>query len=204
MTAALTRSGFTVRRASSGEDLCNSLDDARVVVLDNPYLSPDEAVTLRQRRTATPLIFLVADTVDDRVRALAQGADDYLVKPFDVAELLARVHAVGRRADRTATRGTIGVLRFGEVELDLDRHEARVAGQPVPLSRKEFAILALLARKPGQTLSRAEILADVWGTAEMATSRSLDVRMATLRAKLGRPQLIQSVRGIGYRLSPDY
>ncbi|NBH07761.1 response regulator transcription factor, partial [Amycolatopsis sp. SID8362] len=204
MTAALARSGFTVRRAASGEDVSESLDGARVVILDHEYLTASDARTLQQQRTGTAVIRLGPNTLDDRLAALTGGADDYLVKPFAVAELLARVHALNRRAARPPAAGADHVLRFGDVDLDLDRHEARIAGQPVPLSRKEFAILALLARKPGQTLSRAEILAEVWGTIEVATSRSLDVRMATLRAKLGRPQLIQSVRGIGYRLSPDY
>ncbi|MEQ0557957.1 response regulator transcription factor [Amycolatopsis sp. NEAU-NG30] len=199
LAAGLARGGLTVQVAKSGADLCASLDSARTVVVDHTYLTPGEEATVRERRDAHPgaaLIILTSGLPDDRF-----GADDYVAKPVDLGELRARIRAVSRRSAPEAAAGNDRVLRFGDVELDPGRHEVRVGGRPVPLSRKEFALLALLARRPGGVLTREQLLAEVWGAPVGA--RSLDVHVATLRTKLGRPQLIQTVRGVGYRLATD-
>jgi DNA-binding response OmpR family regulator len=137
--------------------------------------------------------------VDDRIHALQAGADDYLVKPYDVGELVARVQAVRRR---TVDRGTAGEpISFAGVLVDIGRHEARVDGQPIGLSRKEFQVLALIMSARGEVVRREQVLSEVWGRNGAAENRSLDVHVATLRTKLGRADLIETVRGVGYRLA---
>jgi DNA-binding response OmpR family regulator len=133
------------------------------------------------------------------VQGLRAGADDYLVKPYDVEELLARVEAVRRRRGER-TDGPAPLIEVGDVTIDLARHEVLVAGQPIALSRKEFQVLALVAGARGSVCSREHVLTEVWGHRGAAESRSLDVHVATLRTKLGRPGMVATVRGVGYRL----
>jgi DNA-binding response OmpR family regulator len=137
--------------------------------------------------------------VDDRVQGLRAGADDYLVKPYDVEELLARVEAVRRRRGERAGAPE-PVIEVGVVRIDLARHEVLVDGQSIALSRKEFQVLALVVGARGTVCSREHVLTEVWGHRGAAESRSLDGHVATLRTKLGRPALIETVRGFGYRL----
>lgn len=204
LAAALARHGFTVRRAESGDDVGASLGSARSVVLAHTYLTPDEKIALWRRRAEHPgvaVIVLGPAAVTDRVEALESGADDYLVMPFAVEELVARLRPVHGRASGPEPAAAPHHVRVGDVELDLDRQEVKVAGDLVSLSRKEFAILAVLARARGRACARRQILDEVWGDAFLAGSnRSLDVHIATLRVKLRRPHLIQTVRGLGYRL----
>ena len=137
----------------------------------------------------------------DRVRAFARGADDYLVKPFNYAELLWRVRALLRRTDRRSLRG---VIRVGELTVDPLTRAVRLEGQPVHLSAKEFGLLHALAADPARVFGKAELLRDVWGYVSIGNTRTLDAHACRLRKKLAayspRP-FVLNVRGVGYRLT---
>lgn len=136
-----------------------------------------------------------------RITGLRAGADDYVVKPFSSPELLARIEAVLRR---TVALTTDDVVTAGGVVLDLRDHRATVDGTPVELARKEFELLAALARRGGAVAARGELLEEVWQITWAGSSRTLDVHVAAIRGKLGRPGVIETVRGVGYRLGePD-
>lgn len=142
------------------------------------------------------------DAVDDRIRGLDAGADDYLVKPFAFGELLARLRALVRRGP--TERPT--VISVGDVELDPAAHTVTRSGQAVELSAREFALLEFLMRHPGEVLSRARILEQVWDYSYSGFSNVVDVYVAYLRRKLERPfgrPLIRTVRGVGYALDPS-
>jgi DNA-binding response OmpR family regulator len=161
------------------------------------------AQELRRLGRAMPILMLTAKgQVDDRVRGLDAGADDYLVKPFSGDELLARVRALLRRFQRGVATPT--VLRLGEVEVDFARLEARRAGQPLHLTAKEFALLRLLAETPGEPVTRERFLDVVWGVNAFPTTRTVDTHLASLRAKVepdpNRPRFLKTVHGVGYRL----
>jgi DNA-binding response OmpR family regulator len=161
------------------------------------------AQELRRLGRATPILMLTAKgQVDDRVRGLDAGADDYLVKPFSGDELLARVRALLRRFQRGGATPT--GLRLGEVEVDFARLEARRAGQPLHLTAKEFALLRLLAETPGEPVTRERFLDVVWGVNAFPTTRTVDTHIASLRAKLEpdpeQPRFLKTVHGVGYRL----
>src|SRR5262249_20587822 len=134
----------------------------------------------------------------DRIAGLRTGADDYLVKPFGMAELQARIDAVMRRAARSAPDR--GVVNAGPLVIDLDAPRVTVAGAEVCLTRTEYDLLAALARRPGAVVTRDELLADVWQTTWTGNPHTVEVHVAALRAKLGDPGLVQTVRGVGYRL----
>jgi DNA-binding response OmpR family regulator len=161
------------------------------------------AQELRRLGRATPILMLTAKgQVDDRVRGLDAGADDYLVKPFSGDELLARVRALLRRFQRGVATPT--VLRLGEVEVDFARLEARRAGQPLHLTAKEYSLLRLLAETPGEPVTRERFLDVVWGVNAFPTTRTVDTHLASLRAKVepdpNRPRFLKTVHGVGYRL----
>jgi DNA-binding response OmpR family regulator len=161
------------------------------------------AQELRRLGRATPILMLTAKgQVDDRVRGLDAGADDYLVKPFSGDELLARVRALLRRFQRGGATPT--VLRLGGVEVDFARLEARRAGQPLHLTAKEYSLLRLLAETPGEPVTRERFLDVVWGVNAFPTTRTVDTHLASLRAKVepdpNRPRFLKTVHGVGYRL----
>jgi DNA-binding response OmpR family regulator len=156
---------------------------------------------LRQRRVRTPILMLTArDAVGDRVRGLDAGADDYLVKPFALEELLARVRALSRRA----AEGLDGdVLRVGDLALDLARHEACRGDRAIELTAKEFALLEYLMRHAGRVLTKAQITDQVWGYDTEATSNVVEIYIHYLREKVDRGYarpLIRTVRGVGYTI----
>jgi two-component system response regulator MprA len=204
---ALSLEGYAVSEAASGEEAIELLHERRwdAMVLDvlMPGLSGFEVCErLREEGDRTPILMLTArETVEDRVAGLEAGADDYLVKPFALEELLARVKALLRRSGAEENGGER--LRFGPIGLDLARHEVWVGERPVELTRTEFSLLELLMRSPGQVLWRGQISEQVWGYDFGPTSNSLGVYVGYLRRKLeagGAPRLIQTVRGVGYVL----
>ena len=158
---------------------------------------------MRRRGVETPLIMLGARAeVEDRVVALRLGADDYLAKPFAMTELLAVVEARLRRR-MAAPSDAVDAYRFGDVEVDFRKAEVLRAGQPVSLSAKEFQLLRYLVRQRGATLSRDELLNEVWGYDAMPSTRTVDVHVAWLRRKLepspARPRYILTRHGLGYK-----
>ncbi len=197
--------GWTVRAYPSGEDfLAGEADETPpdLYILDIMLPGLDGLELLRRLRSVpataeVPAIFLTARTAEmDRVAGLESGADDYVVKPFSIMELQARVKAVLRR-----TRKSSGaVLRLGELELDPAAREARKGGARVELTYKEFELLKLLLSRRGEALGREEILNKVWGYDYTGESRTLDVHVRSLRQKLGEG-VIETVRGVGYKIS---
>ncbi len=154
---------------------------------------------LRQKGTSVPILMLTArGEVTERIAGLDAGADDYLPKPFDLGELLARVRALGRRASANDS-----VLRIGALVVDRAEHRATVDGRRVDLTRREFALLAYLAREAGRVVPRSELLSKVWETSFDPSSNVVEVHVKNLRDKLGtHATMIETVRGVGYTLSP--
>ncbi|WP_214406307.1 response regulator transcription factor [Pseudonocardia lacus] len=206
---ALHRHGMTTTRLARGRGAVDHLAGVDVVLLDLGLPDIDGVDVCRAIREVSEVPVIVVSArgeVDDRILGLHSGADDYLVKPYDVGELLARVHAVHRRRRVTAPDAAAGgdLVVVADVSIDLGRHAVTVAGAAVNLTRKEFQVLALLAAAKGAVCTRSRIVAEVWGRTWAGANRTLDVHVATLRTKLGRPELVQTVRGVGYRLGlPD-
>ncbi|MFD5829989.1 response regulator transcription factor [Lentzea sp. NPDC060358] len=206
LVPALTRRGFHVDRQATGRGTLDRLAGVDVVLLDLGLPDMDGVTLCRAIRAASDVAIIVVSArgeIDDRILGLHAGADDYLVKPYDVGELVARVHAVRRRrgADPVGVgSASTEVFETGDVRVDLGRHEVTVAGESVALSRKEFQVLALVMAAGGAVCTRERILAEVWGRTWSGANRTLDVHVATLRTKLGRPALLETVRGVGYRL----
>ncbi len=204
---ALDLEGYEVELAADGEAALERLDAAApadAVILDvlMPGIDGLEVCRrLRARRNPVPVLMLTARTeVDSRVAGLDAGADDYLAKPFALAELLARLRALLRRA---ANGDDGSVLRFSDLEVDLGTREVRRGSASIELTRTEFSLLELFLRNPRQVLTRSIIFERVWGYDFGPTSNSLDVYIGYLRRKTedgGAPRLIHTVRGVGYAL----
>lgn len=212
----LRAEGYRVQRAADGTSgLAMAQDAARqalaggeptLLLLDLmlPGLSGLEICqTLRAEQVALPILMLTAQgALEDRVAGLRLGADDYLCKPFEFEELLARLEALARRGREQRPR-QVNRLRVGDLELDRDRMQASRCGKPLQLTAKELALLELLMSAPGRMFSRERILANVWGTSEDPLTNVVDVYIRRLRARIdveGLPALIHTVRGLGYRL----
>ncbi len=197
----LTEEGHRVDLAFDGEDAlalgAEGTFDVLVLDVMMPRLDGFAVLAeLRRRGVGTPVLLLTArGEVEDRVRGLDLGADDYLTKPFAFAELLARIRARGRRPEPPRP----SVLSAGGIELDVDRREVCRDGRAVQLGPTEFRLLEHLMRHPGQTLTRASILAAVWGYADEPVEGVVDLYVHYLRQKLGR-DVVATVRGLGYRL----
>jgi DNA-binding response OmpR family regulator len=200
---ALHRHGITTTRLSRGRGAVDHLAGVDVVLLDLGLPDIDGVDVCRAIREVSDVPVIVVSArgeVDDRILGLHSGADDYIVKPYDVGELVARVHAVYRRRRVASPAGPDDIVMVDDVSVDLHRHSVTVGGTPVNLTRKEFQVLALLASSGGAVCTRSRIVAEVWGRSWAGANRTLDVHVATLRTKLGRPDLVQTVRGVGYRL----
>ena len=196
----LRAEGFGVEVAADGHSglalACDEGVDLVVLDLELPGLDGEQVLTrLRQRRSDVPVIVLTArDAVEDRVRNLNAGADDYVTKPFSFVELLARVHARLRSMDqRTSTE-----LAVGGLSLDLRRRAVRSEGREVTLTAREFTLLETFMRHPGQVLSQVQLMDRVWGYDHDPGSNVVEVYVGYLRRKLGR-SAIETVRGAGYR-----
>jgi two-component system, OmpR family, response regulator MprA len=204
---ALELEGYEIELAADGTEALSVLtgngDAPDAVVLDVLMPGVDGLEVCRRLRRAgsrVPVLMLTArDEVESRVAGLDAGADDYLTKPFALEELVARVRALLRRT----TNATVETLRFADLELDPGTREVRRGGDPIELTRTEFALLELFLTNPRQVLTRSIIFERVWGYDFGFASNSLDVYIGYLRRKTeagGKPRLIQTVRGVGYAL----
>lgn len=193
--------GHVTRRVRYGGDVLTYHRSSDLLLLDLGLPDTDGLDVLRTLRAVSDMSVVVLTARGDErsvVRGLRLGADDYLVKPVRLPELLARIDAVTRR--NTARTGpTARTVSAGDVEVDLDARQVRVGGEEVELTVKEFDILAVLAGRAGEAVSREQLLDEVWGDTRHTVSRSLDVHLTQLRAKLRRPELLTTIRGFGYR-----
>lgn len=199
---ALSEGGFRVRHVTTGGAALAAVaeDEPDVVLLDMGLPDRDGLAVCRGIREISRVPILAVTgrgAVEARIRGLRSGADDYIVKPFLVEELLARIDAVLRR---TRGLGVAPMVVAGDVEVDLSRRSVTVAGEPVTLARKEFDLLAALARREGAVVARDELLDEVWGSVDASARRTLEAHVGLVRSKLGRPGAIVTVRGVGYRL----
>ncbi|MFC0037149.1 response regulator [Actinomadura rayongensis] len=201
----LALEGFGVESADGGRGALAAAErtppEAIVLDVSMPDLSGIEVCrTLRERGVDVPILMLSAlDEVADRVAGLAAGADDYVVKPFDLTELALRLRALLRRAGPAPGR----LVRVGDLVLDPDTRRVTVGGRPVELTRREFSLLETLARNAGIVLSRSVLLDRVWGYDFEVTSNAVDTFVGYLRRKLeadGTPRMIHTVRGVGFVL----
>jgi DNA-binding response OmpR family regulator len=201
----LRKEGYDVLTASDGNAALTVFraEKPDLVILDLMIPEPDGYEVCRQIRaeSSIPVIMLTAKTEErDRVRGLDTGADDYVVKPFSPRELLARVRAVLRRSP---TWQEEELLATGDLVIDAERHEVKVAGNQVDLTPKEFDLLKILAESPGKVLERDFLLEKVWGYAFAGATRTLDVHIRRLRQKINddptNPRYIETVHGLGYK-----
>jgi DNA-binding response OmpR family regulator len=205
LSTALRRHGYDVTRAGTGQEaLAASTVDLVLLDLGLPDTDGIEVCRALRRRGHVAIIAVTARGEErHRVAGLRAGADDYVVKPFGMAELRARIDAVMRRVRPHERVGWPDPIALGPLRIDFARHQITRDGQPISLTRKEFDLLTLLAREPGTVVPREHILAEVWQTTWRGAGRTLDVHVATLRAKLGDPAIVETVRGVGYRLAVD-
>jgi DNA-binding response OmpR family regulator len=221
LVSVLGRHGYEVVRARDGASALRELSprtDMVLLDLSLPDIDGFEVCRRIRRVSDTPIIMVTARTrLDARIRGLELGADDYVTKPYDVREVLARIDAVmrrgrGREWDGARAEAAEARVRVRGLVVDLARREVRrttgavadAAGAVVELTRKEFDLLALLVRQQGSVLTRERILRDVWGSSWKGLGRTLEVHVASLRRKLGEPDVVETVRGVGYRVAvPD-
>ena len=204
----LEQEGFRVARAEDGEAAVTALFETSpdLVVLDwmLPGLSGIEICRRIRARPETrdvPVIMLTARGEEaDRVRGLDTGADDYVVKPYSVSELVARVRAHLRRTRPAATGER---LSYADVEMDTDRHRVSRAGTAIKLGPTEYRLLAVLLERPGRVWSREQLLDRAWGRDVYLDARTVDVHVGRLRKALGKPEIIRTVRGAGYAMDVE-
>jgi DNA-binding response OmpR family regulator len=201
--AYLEQAGFDVVCEITGADGLDAVErhDPRVVVLDLALPDLDGLEVCRRLRATgrVPILILTArDEEVDRIVGLELGADDYMTKPFSPRELVARVRAILRRTEPEEPEESM-LIELGDVQLDRRLRRVAVAGSTVALRTLEFELLAELAENAGQVVTRDRLLERVWGIAFAGGTRTVDVHVAQLRKKLARPDLIETVRGVGYR-----
>jgi two-component system, OmpR family, response regulator RegX3 len=201
LVAGLQREGFDVDRAATGAAALDESFRPDLVLLDLrlPDMDGLDVCRALRERSAVPIIVVTARGEEsDRVVGLELGADDYVVKPFGVRELIARIRAVMRRT--SARPQDEGPLQVGSLVVDVRARRAQFAGRELELTPKEFDLLTALASDAGAAISRRRLLEEVWETTWYGSSKTIDVHVASLRRKLGDPGLIETVRGVGFRL----
>jgi two-component system response regulator RegX3 len=205
----LRKEGFEVAVAADGTEALEEFDrnGADIVLLDLmlPGLPGTEVCRRIRRRSDVPVIMVSAkDSEMDKVVGLELGADDYVTKPYSPRELVARIEAVLRRVPDSRP-GDAGMLEVGNVRMDVERHVVTIDGVETQLPLKEFELLEMFLRNPGRVLSRSELIAQVWGADYVGDTKTLDVHVKRLRAKLepdpAVPSAIVTIRGLGYKLT---
>ena len=203
LVSGLRREGFEVERVATGAAAL-AAPEPDLVLLDLRLPDMDGYAVAREMRgrSRVPIIMVTARGEEvDRVVGLEIGADDYVVKPFGLRELIARINAVMRRVSAPPSPGEPDpVVAVGPLVIDRRRHEVTLDGAALALTPKEFDLLALLATDPGAALDRRRILEEVWGTRWYGPSKTIDVHVSSLRRKLGDAGWIETVRGVGFRL----
>ena len=200
LLAGLKRNGIETEHVVYASQVLGAAQNVDVVLLDLGLPDGDGLEVLRELRRVSDVPVIIATArgdETDRIVGLELGADDYVVKPFSVRELAARVLAVARR------RRIDTSLDSGRLVVDRARHRVVLDGNPVELTAKEFDLLAVLAEEPGRAVPRRELFSRVWDPVWIGTGKTLDVHIASLRKKLGDAELIETVRGVGYRLAVD-
>ena len=202
LVTGLEREGYEADRVATGQDALDRYGNADLVLLDLGLPDIDGYEVCRRIRgeSDVPVIVVTArgDEVD-RVIGLELGADDYLVKPFGFRELVARIRAVIRRTSPASSQDP--VTEIGDLVVDRRTRRVIISGEEVDLTRKEFDLLALLAMDPGAMSTRDQIMEEVWDAHWYGPTKTLDVHIAALRRKLDSPELIETVRGVGFRLA---
>ncbi|MFM7067990.1 MAG: response regulator transcription factor [Actinomycetes bacterium] len=208
LISGLARNGFAAEHVATGGAALVAVDKADLVLLDLGLPDIDGIEVCRQirQRSAVPIIVVSARSDEvERVLLLELGADDYVVKPFGLREVVARIRAVARRTgtDNGASQHDALTISAGPLSIDVRAHEVSVDGTLVELTPKEFDLLAYLAADPGAVHTRRRILEDVWDPNWFGSPKTLDVHIASLRKKLGHPEWIHAVRGVGFKLTVD-
>jgi DNA-binding response OmpR family regulator len=201
LVEGLERAGFAVTRTATGMSALELVGGVDLVLLDLGLPDVDGSEVCRRMRTvsAVPIIVVTARGEEgERVLGLELGADDYVVKPFGLRELVARIRAVARRSQPALE--SPGSQRIGNVEIDRRTRRVRVDELEIALSPKEYDLLALLAEDPGAVVARDQIMDEVWDPHWYGPTKTLDVHVASLRKKLGDASAIETVRGVGFRL----
>ena len=205
----LGKEGFSVVTADTGTEALRKFDQGGIdlVLLDLmiPEVSGTEVCRQIRTKSRVPIIMLTAkDSEVDKVVGLEIGADDYVTKPYSSRELVARIRAVLRRNSGEAIDNEPGVMTVGAIKMDVDRHQVSVNGAPISLPLKEFELLEFLMRNAGRVLTRMQLIDRVWGSDYVGDTKTLDVHIKRLRAKIetdpANPTLIQTVRGLGYKM----
>jgi DNA-binding response OmpR family regulator len=205
LVPALNRRGITVDRLAEGRQVLDRLAGKDVVLLDLRLPDMDGVALCRRIRAISDVPIIVVSAlgeVSDRILGLHAGADDYIVKPYDEGELVARVYAVLRRGGGAHPPvGTTGeTIAVGDVEIHLSRHEVTAAGEPITLSRKQFQLLALIAQAGGALCTKERIMVEVWQNYAAGREAELDDNVRQIQTALRRPWVLQTVPEVGYRL----
>ena len=204
----LSKEGFTIETARNGREALEKfekvLPDLVLLDLMIPIISGTEVCRQIRAKSQVPIIMLTAkDTEVDKVVGLELGADDYIVKPYSKAELVARIKAVLRRQCGEVTSEVSGVITAGPISIDIDRHLVMINGAATSLPLKEFELLEFLLRNKGRVLTRTQLIDRVWGSDYFGDTKTLDVHIKRLRAKIendpANPVYIQTIRGLGYK-----
>jgi two-component system response regulator RegX3 len=205
----LGKEGFSVVTAATGTEALRKFEQGGIdlILLDLmiPEISGTEVCRQIRAKSRVPIIMLTAkDSEVDKVVGLEIGADDYVTKPYSSRELLARIRAVLRRNTGEGIENEPGVMTVSGIRMDIDRHQVSVNGIPVSLPLKEFELLEFLMRNAGRVLTRMQLIDRVWGSDYVGDTKTLDVHIKRLRAKIetdpANPTLIQTVRGLGYKM----